>query len=300
MFKIAWNNIYCHPLPQGHRFPMEKYNLLPQQLLYEGTINAHQILNPMAMDDDIILLTHESLYLNKLNHLGLTAMEIRKTGFPLSRDLVDREKVIMQGTLEAALCALNDGIGFNVAGGTHHAFTNRGEGFCLLNDMAIAANFLLHKNLVKQVLVVDLDVHQGNGTAQIFENNKCVFTFSMHGKKNYPLQKEKSDIDIELDDFTDDRTYLRLLGLHLNQIVTSLRPDFIFYQAGVDILAEDKLGRLSISLEACKLRDKLVFEIAKRHQIPIAVTMGGGYAPQIKTIIEAHANTFRLARDMFE
>jgi len=299
-FKIAWNNKFCHPLPENHRFPMEKYNLLPQQLLYEGTITSNQLINPGIMTDDIILLTHSKQYLEQLNQLKLSPLEIRKTGFLLSAELIEREKIIMQGTVDAAFFALSDGIAFNIAGGTHHAFANRGEGFCLLNDIAIAANYLLNKKLTKQILVVDLDVHQGNGTAKIFENNPNVFTFSMHGTKNYPLHKEQSDLDIELKDFTNDSTYLQILELHLNKLISTVKPDFIFYQAGVDILAEDKLGRLSITMEGCKERDKIVLQICKLKQIPIAVSMGGGYSPQIKTIVEAHANTFRLARDIFE
>jgi acetoin utilization deacetylase AcuC-like enzyme len=229
----------------------------------------------------------------------LSPSEIRKTGFPLSQALVLREKVIMQGTIDASLCALQDGIAFNIAGGTHHAFTDRGEGFCLLNDIAIAANYLLKMNLVQQILVVDLDVHQGNGTAQIFDNEPKVFTFSMHGKKNYPLRKEQSDLDIELEDFIDDDTYLKLLQEHLHYLMGRVKPNFIFYQAGVDVLAEDKLGRLSLTLEGCKSRDKIVLDLCKLHGVPLAVTMGGGYAPNINTIVNAHVNTFRLATDLY-
>ena len=299
MFKVAWHHQYCHPLPQNHRFPMEKYNLLPQQLLHEGSIEESQLINPGLMADDIILLCHDTNYLHQLNHLQLTAAEIRRTGFPLSHELVTREKIIMQGTLEVALHALQDGIGFNIAGGTHHAFSHKGEGFCLLNDMAIAAQYLIHHQKAQQIVIVDLDVHQGNGTAQIFKDEPKVFTMSMHGKKNYPLHKEQSDLDIELDDFTDDETYLRLLNQHLHETIEIVQPDFIFYQAGVDILAEDKLGRLQITTNACMLRDKMVLTACKQRNIPVAVTMGGGYAPDINIIVNAHANTFRLAHDLY-
>ena len=299
MYKIAWHELYSHPLPETHRFPMEKYNLLPAQLLHEGIVHSHQFISPAELSDDIILLTHNIDYLEKLNKLSLSPSEIRKTGFPLSQALVLREKVIMQGTIDASLCALQDGIAFNIAGGTHHAFTDRGEGFCLLNDIAIAANYLLKMNLVQQILVVDLDVHQGNGTAQIFDNEPKVFTFSMHGKKNYPLRKEQSDLDIELEDFIDDDTYLKLLQEHLHYLMGRVKPNFIFYQAGVDVLAEDKLGRLSLTLEGCKSRDKIVLDLCKLHGVPLAVTMGGGYAPNINTIVNAHVNTFRLATDLY-
>jgi acetoin utilization deacetylase AcuC-like enzyme len=165
--------------------------------------------------------------------------------------------------------------------------------------MAIAANYLLKAKLVEKILIVDLDVHQGNGTAQIFENVLQVFTFSMHGKKNYPLRKEQSDLDIELDDFTDDKTYLHLLEIHLNEIILQIKPNFIFYQAGVDVLADDKLGRLSLSIEGCKARDTIVLDVCKRNNIPLTVTMGGGYAPNINTIVNAHSNTFRIANDLY-
>jgi acetoin utilization deacetylase AcuC-like enzyme len=278
---------------------MEKYNLLPQQLIYEGTIESKQLHCPSIIKDDNILLTHNKDYLQKLNSLNLSQAEVRRTGFPLNLKLIEREKTIMQGTIDATIFALNDGIAFNVAGGTHHAFSDRGEGFCLLNDLAIAANYLLKNKLAKQILIVDLDVHQGNGTAHIFNSISSVFTFSMHGVKNYPLHKEKSDLDIELEDGTDDKTYLALLEYHLEAIIKMISPDFIFYQAGVDILNEDKLGRLAVSLAGCKQRDSFVLNLCKKNAIPIAITMGGGYAPHIKTIVEAHANTYRLARDMY-
>lgn len=299
MFKIAWNSLYCHPLHENHRFPMEKYNLLPQQLLYEGTITANQLFSPACVTDEVVQLTHTKAYLEKLNKLTLSPSEIRRTGFPLSEKLIQREKIIMQGTIDAALYALEDGVSFNIAGGTHHAFTDKGEGFCLLNDMAIAANYLLEKKKATKILIIDLDVHQGNGTAQIFSNVPQVFTMSMHGRKNYPMHKETSDLDIELDDFTDDVTYLKLLQDYLAPTIAVQKPDFIFYQAGVDILKGDKLGRLAVTLEGCKARDKIVFEACKNNNVPLAVTMGGGYAADIKTIINAHANTYRTARDVY-
>lgn len=187
----------------------------------------------------------------------------------------------------------------NIAGGTHHAFTNKGEGFCLLNDMAIASNYLLHHKLVKQILVVDLDVHQGNGTAEIFRNNSSVFTFSMHGTNNYPLYKENSDLDIGLADFTNTDFYLKTLDLNLKNLIDQLQPDFIFFQSGVDILDTDKLGKLSVTREGCKLRDRMVMEVAKQNRIPLVASMGGGYSPNLKDIMEAHANTYRLAQEIF-
>lgn len=279
---------------------MEKYELIPQQLLYEGCISEQNIFEPSKQAEaDDILRVHCPIYFEKLLNLNLNRQEERKTGFPLSKELVERERWIMQGTIEASLFALENGISLNIAGGTHHAFTNRGEGFCLLNDQAIAATYLLNKGLAKNILIIDLDVHQGNGTAEIFKDNPAVFTFSMHGKNNYPLQKEVSDIDIELEDGIKDHDYLSILEKNLKQLKAIYKPDFIFYQCGVDILATDKLGKLAVTIDGCKTRDSLVFEFAEVGKIPIVCSMGGGYSPKINDIINAHANTFRLAQTMF-
>lgn len=278
---------------------MSKYEVLPQQLLHEGTISESNLFAPLPLAEEWITLTHETDYWHKLRNLQLTPQEIRRTGFPLTRELVEREIRIANGTLQCALYALQHGIAMNIAGGTHHAFTTKGEGFCLLNDMAIAANYLLHQKLVSKVLVVDLDVHQGNGTAQIFRNDDRVFTFSMHGANNYPLIKEQSDLDIGLKDFTTDDFYLATLDANLKNLIDRVQPEFIFYQSGVDILDTDKLGRLSVSREGCKQRDRLVLEAARQNRTPIVVSMGGGYSPNFRDIIEAHANTYRLAQHIF-
>ncbi|MBX0333908.1 histone deacetylase [Pontibacter sp. HSC-14F20] len=299
MLKIAWSEIFAHSLPEGHRFPMVKYDLLPEQLLYEGTITYDNLFAPEPLQEQYILDTHDATYWQRLRNLELSPSEIRKTGFPLSEQLVQREVVIMNGTLQAALFALEFGIGMNIAGGTHHAFTDRGEGFCLLNDIAIAANHLLRYKGIKKVLVVDLDVHQGNGTAQIFRDEPRVFTFSMHGGHNYPFHKEQSDLDVPLAEGTDDKTYLKLLGEHLPRLLDEQQPEFVFFQSGVDVLATDKLGKLGMSIAGCKVRDRMVLEACARHRIPVTVSMGGGYSKQIVHIIEAHANTFRLAQQLF-
>lgn len=299
MLKVAWSTKYAHPLPEGHRFPMEKYELLPEQLLYEGTLNAGNFFEPEPCTEEIITAVHDSRYFKKLKALSLSKSEIRRTGFPLSKELVEREIQIMNGSVMASICALKDGIGMNIAGGTHHAFKDRGEGFCLLNDIAIAAKYLLTKYAIDKVLVVDLDVHQGNGTASIFQNDSQVFTFSMHGKHNYPMHKEQSDLDVPLEDQTDDQTYLSLLRNHLPKVIAEVAPDFIVYQSGVDVLATDKLGRLGMTIQGCKERDRLVLSHAKINNIPIMCCMGGGYSLKISNIIEAHANTFRLAQELF-
>lgn len=299
MLKIAWTEKYVLPLPPNHRFPMSKYEVLPQQLLHEGTIRSENLFAPSPVEERWIMETHDETYWRKLSTLTLTPKEVRRTGFPLNQHLVDREVVIANGTLLGTHYAKQFGIAMNIAGGTHHAFTNRGEGFCLLNDIAIAANYLLQEKLARKILVVDLDVHQGNGTAEIFRNEPRVFTFSMHGANNYPLQKETSDLDIGLPDHTPDKFYLTTLEVNLKNLIDSVEPDFMFFQSGVDILDTDKLGRLSITRAGCKQRDRIVLETAYRNKIPMVVSMGGGYSPDFRDIIEAHANTYRLAQEIF-
>jgi acetoin utilization deacetylase AcuC-like enzyme len=298
--KIAYDPLYAHPLPEGHRFPMLKYELIPEQLLYEGTIKEDNLFRPQPCPDDIVLLTHTEEYLRKLKEQTLSAKEQRHIGFPQSTQLTQRELVIAQGTIDCCHHAFLHGVALNVAGGTHHAFADRGEGFCLLNDFAVAANYLLHRNLADKILIIDLDVHQGNGTAKLFEHEERVFTFSMHGKNNYPFHKERSDLDIELADGTDDEKYLALLHDTLPRLINTVKPSFAFYLSGVDILDTDKFGKLKVSLNGCKRRDEFVFNQLKQNNIPCTVAMGGGYSPQIRQIVEAHCNTFRVAKNMFE
>lgn len=300
MIKIAFDPIYAHSLPEHHRFPMLKYELIPAQLKHEGTCLDAHFFKPGICPAEVILDTHHQVYLNKLLLQQLSASEQRKIGFPQSPELIQRELMITQGTIDAALWALDHGAALNIAGGTHHAFAERGEGFCLLNDMAIAANYLLKKKLRSKILIIDLDVHQGNGTAKLMENELRVFTFSMHGATNYPFHKEKSDLDIGLQDGTSSETYLSILQNTLPDLLATVKPDFVFYLAGVDILSTDKFGKLNVSIEACKQRDTFVFEQVKKRGIPLAVALGGGYSPDIKTIVAAHCNTFRLAVDLFD
>lgn len=300
MIHIAHHDIYAHPLPDGHRFPMLKYEMLPEQLVREGTCTREQFFAPNRIADAHILRTHCPEYYAQLNTLSLSKKDIRRIGFPLSAALIERECVIAQGTLLGCEYARKNGIAFNIAGGTHHAFYNRGEAFCLLNDQAIGANYLLATGKAHQILIIDLDVHQGNGTAALFQNNPKVFTFSMHGKANYPFQKEKSDLDIALKDNTSDDEYLERLEMHLSQLLTTIKPDFVFYLSGVDVLKEDKLGRLALTLEGTKKRDELVFSSCFEQQVPVQCSMGGGYAPDVNLIVEAHANTYRVATELYE
>lgn len=299
MFPIAFHPIFKYPLPEGHRFPMIKYELLPQQLLHEGIAQKEDFFEPEVASIENILTVHTKEYVSDLLNLSLDARAARKIGFPLSKELVERELRIAQGTILGAEKAFETKVAFNIAGGTHHAYSNRGEAFCLLNDQAIAAQYLLNKKLVKKILIIDLDVHQGNGTAEIFQKNANVFTFSTHGKSNYPFKKETSDLDIAFEDNTSDKDFLQTISTIIPKLIEQQKPDFIFYLAGVDILASDKLGKLGCTIEGCKRRDEIVFKNCNQYEIPVQVSMGGGYSPEIKTIIEAHTNTYRVAQDIF-
>lgn len=297
--RIAYDPIYAHPLPEGHRFPMLKYELIPGQLVYEGSVREDELFAPGVCPDDIILRTHDRVYLHKLNEQQLSEREQRQIGFPQSPMLTLREKIITQGTIDCAMHALQNGVALNIAGGTHHAFADRGEGFCLLNDFAVAANVLLDKHLARKILIIDLDVHQGNGTAKIFAGDSRVFTFSMHGAHNYPFRKESSDLDIPLPDGIQDDAYLDLLRVHLRTLLEAVNPDFAFYLSGVDILDTDKFGKLKVTLEGSRKRDEFVFESLHKEGIPCAVSMGGGYSPDVKVIVEAHCQTFRAAKEIY-
>ena len=295
---IAFHPIYVHELPDNHRFPMEKYDLLPRQLIHEGTVHQNQFFEPDIISENYVEAVHSKVYRKRLKNLELTRKEQRTSGFMHSEMLIRREWTIMEGTRKAAELALENAIAFNIAGGTHHAFSDRGEGFCLLNDHVISANWLLENKKANKILIVDLDVHQGNGTAEMCEKKPNIFTFSMHGKNNYPLHKQVSDLDIETEDGIKDQKYLYELEKSLDHMLKSYEPDFIFYQAGVDVLESDKLGRMSLSLAGCKKRDEMVFNYSKQLECPIVTTMGGGYSHEINTIVEAHANTYRCGYDL--
>lgn len=278
---------------------MLKYELLAEQLIWEGTLRESDMFQPELLSEEVALLTHTREWWHKMNQVTLTPSEIRAIGFPVNERFVIRGRHISQGTLQCALYALEHGCALNVAGGTHHAFANRGEGFCCFNDQAVAASYLLDRGLASRILIIDLDVHQGNGTASIFEHEPRVFTFSMHGEKNYPLRKERSSLDIGLPDGITDEPYLKILRDALPRIADEFQPDFVFYQSGVDILETDKLGRLSVTREGCRTRDEIVFSFCRRNRLPVVASMGGGYSPRIADIVEAHANTFRVAAEVF-
>lgn len=298
MVKIAYHHLYAHPLPEGHRFPMLKYELIPEQLLHEGVITPDNLFSPEMLAEEIVLLSHTADYWASLKNMTLPAREQRRIGFPLNAQLLERELRIARGTIDGALWAREHGLAFNVAGGTHHAGSNWGEGFCLLNDQAIAANYLIARQICSSILIIDLDVHQGNGTAEILQHVPEVFTFSMHGQKNFPFRKEVSDLDIGLNEATSDEEFLRILQPTLPALYERHRPDFVFYLSGVDVLASDKLGHLNMSKAGCRERDRLVFQFCKDHRLPVQVSMGGGYSPDIRDIVDAHCNTYKIGIDL--
>ena len=304
MLPIAFAPLFAHPLPAGHRFPMLKYELLPEQLLREGTASEADFFVPVPPLVEDILRAHDGAYYQRLRLGQLTRPEERATGFPWSAQLFEREVTLLGGTIEGAARALarpGGGVALNIAGGTHHAFADRGEGFCLLNDQAVAAHWLLHHRpaQVRKIVVIDLDVHQGNGTAAIFRHDPRVFTFSMHGARNYPARKETSDLDLPLPDGTADAEYLALLAATLPRLLDTERPDFVFYLAGVDVLATDKLGYLALTRAGCRERDQLVLAACRARGLPVQISMGGGYSERIADIVEAHANTFRVAAELW-
>ncbi len=278
---------------------MLKYELIQEQLLYEGTCTEANFFAPAPVNDRWVLGVHTPEYVRALKTGTVDPTMMRRIGFPLTPELIDREWIITQGTIDGTQIARRDGVSMNVAGGTHHAFPDRGEGFCMLNDVGVAAHYLLETSQARKILVIDLDVHQGNGTAVMFQQEPRVFTFSMHGKDNYPLKKEQSDLDIELPTGMADDAYLNLLYDTLPGLIKRVQPDFLFYVSGVDILESDRLGKLAVSRDGCKMRDRFVFEQAIKHNLPLMVSMGGGYSPRLTHIVEAHCNTFRLAADMF-
>lgn len=299
-FFVAFHPSYIHDLPPGHRFPMEKYQLIYDQLKYEGILDHVTELTPDLISLDLVKRIHNPLYVEELIHLRLSEKQQRATGFKHIPELIERELRIMEGTRLCAEAVRFGGVALNIAGGTHHAFTNKGEGFCLLNDQAIAAQWLLDNNYAKRILIIDLDVHQGNGTAEIFAKEKRVFTFSMHGSDNYPLKKEKSDLDIPLSSKIEDNAYLRLLELNLNEVFDFFNPDFVFYQCGVDVLATDKLGLLALTQDGVKKRDEFVLEKVNENGLPLVCSMGGGYSIHIRDIVNAHMHVFRLGFQIFK
>ncbi|WNG50042.1 histone deacetylase [Archangium minus] len=290
---------YVVPLPPGHRFPMEKYRLLRELLLERRVIPPEWLRASVPVSREDLERVHTPRYLDSLWTGTLTEAEARRLGFPWSEDLLVRSRASVGGTVGAARAALEDGIAGNLAGGTHHSFPDHGEGYCVFNDIAVAIRVLQAERRIQRAVVVDLDVHQGNGTAAVFEGDDSVFTFSIHGEHNFPFRKQRSSRDVGLPDGVDDRAYLDVLAIHLTEVLEASGADILFYQAGVDPLAEDALGRLSLTHAGMKERDRLVLEAAWHRGIPIVLTLGGGYAKPITATLEAHVGTYETALSVF-
>ena len=297
-YKLFYSPYYYAEIGEGHVFPIRKFELVKDLLLNEGTLTNDEIIEPEPAKIEDLLLVHTKDYISNLVNGTLSAKEIRKLGLPWSQSLVRRSFHAISGTIEATKTALTEGVSSNLAGGTHHAYPDRGEGFCVLNDVAVAIRVLQRDNLAKRFLIVDCDVHQGNGTAFIFKNDESVFTFSMHGAKNYPLYKEQSSLDLELPDKTGDAEFLETLNEALPRIFLH-NPDIIFYLGGADPYEKDKLGRLSLTKNGLMARDEMVLEFARSKDVPIVTTMSGGYAADINDTVEIHANTIRAVKKVF-
>ena len=297
-YRVFYSPYYYAEIGEGHVFPIRKFEIAKDTLLSEGTLLPEEIVAPEQVAIDDLLLVHTEDYISRLIEGRLTAKEIRKLGLPWSESLVRRSLHAISGTINASRRALVDGVSSNLAGGTHHAYPDRGEGFCVLNDVAVSIRVLQRERLASRFLIIDLDVHQGNGTAFIFQDSLEVFTFSMHGAKNFPLFKENSRLDIELADGTSDEEYLETLDHALDRLRLH-NADIIFYLAGADPYENDKLGRLKLTKEGLRRRDEAVLRFARDEGIPIVTTMSGGYAEQIADTVDIHCNTIRAVKRVF-
>jgi acetoin utilization deacetylase AcuC-like enzyme len=297
-YRIFYSPYYYADIGENHVFPIKKFELVRDKLLAEKTLLKDEIVEPLPAEIEQVLLVHTEGYISRLRAGSLTAKEIRRLGLPWSNALVRRSFLACSGTINAASHALENGVSSNLAGGTHHAFPDRGEGFCVLNDVAVAINVLRRDNLARRFLIVDCDVHQGNGTAFIFKRDESVFTFSMHGAKNYPLFKEISNLDIELPDRTADKEYLETLNEALPRVFLH-NPDIVFYLGGADPFELDKLGRLGLTFAGLRRRDEMVLEFAKEREVPVVTLMSGGYAADINDTVEIHCNTIRAVKKVF-
>ncbi|MGQ9897221.1 MAG: histone deacetylase family protein [Acidobacteriota bacterium] len=290
---------YFVDIGDAHVFPMVKFPRVYAQLTQEGTLSPEDVIAPAPAREEDILLVHTRDYWTRLATGKLTPRELRRLGLPWSEGLVMRARLAAQGTLSAARHALAEGVAGNLAGGTHHAFPGHGEGFCVLNDIAIAVRVLQREGDVGRVALIDCDVHQGNANAVIFAGETDVFTYSMHGKNNYPLRKPPSCLDLELPDGMTDVAYLELLCDYVPRVLAAFRPDLVFYLAGVDPYLHDHFGRLALTLEGLKRRDEFVLRTCRQAGIPVTITLSGGYARDRQDTVEAHCNTYRAAREVF-
>ncbi|AHG89983.1 Histone deacetylase domain protein [Gemmatirosa kalamazoonensis] len=287
---------YAIPLPDGHRFPMPKYALLRDAVLAAGLVTPARLHDPGRAPREDLLLVHTPRYVDAVTAGTLSAAEQRRIGLPWSEAFVERAYRVVRGTCEAAAAALVDGVAMNLAGGTHHAFPDRGEGFCTFNDVAVAIRRLQRAGSVRRVCVVDLDVHQGNGTHACFAGDASVFTFSMHGARNFPFHKIPGSLDVELDDGTGDERYLELLGHHLPRVLRDAAPDLVVYLAGADPHEHDRLGRLRLTFDGLMRRDAVVLEACRDVGLPVCLTIAGGYGRDVRDTVAVHLNTVRVAR----
>ena len=297
-YRLFYSPYYYADIGEGHVFPIKKFELVRDTLLAEGTLLEKEIIEPQPAKIEDLRLVHTEDYITRLRTGTLDKKEVRRLGLPWSQSLVRRTFLAVSGTINASFHALETGISSNLAGGTHHAFLDRGEGFCVLNDVAIAIRVLQRENLAQRFLIIDCDVHQGNGTAFIFQDEEEIFTFSMHGEKNYPLFKEKSNLDIELRDRTADAEYLETLSEALPRIFMH-DPDIVFYLGGADPFENDKLGRLALTFDGLIKRDEMILKFAKEREVPIVTTMSGGYAKDINDTVKIHSNTIRAVKKIF-
>ena len=297
--RVCYTPRYYADIGEGHVFPIRKFELVRDRLVAEGTLSPAEIYEPREAAVEDVLLVHTEDYLTRLRAGALTPREVRRLGLPWSKALVRRSFLATAGTIAAARAALAEGIGANLAGGTHHAFPDHGEAFCTLNDMAVTVRQLRRERKARRVAIVDLDVHQGNGTAHIFADDAEVFTFSMHGAKNYPLFKLRSSLDVELADGMADEAYLKTLALHLPRVFEHA-PDLVFYLGGADPYAGDKLGRLALSIAGLRARDELVLGECRARGVPVVTVMSGGYAADMNDTVEIHCNTIRAAKAIFD
>lgn len=292
---IYYTDPFTVPLPAGHRFPMAKYTLLRKAIVQQGWANASSLVLPMAASWQQMRLVHGAYYIERLHKGRLTPKEMRRIGFPWSHRLVERSKRSVGATIAACRSAIARGVAVHLGGGTHHAFPDHGQGYCLLNDAVIAARSMQVEGLVRKVLIVDCDVHQGNGTAAIVKDDPSIFAFSIHGRNNFPFRKEQSDLDIALADGTGDEAYLEALQQGLHAALTAAEADLVIYLAGADPYEGDRLGRLSLSKAALFDRDSLVMEACHRAGLPVAVTMAGGYADRVADVVSIHLQTIKAA-----
>lgn len=293
--RVWYTDQFVLPLPDGHRFPMSKYARLRERVVASSLIAPGDLCVPHAATDEELLRAHTPDYVRRVQEGRLTEAELRRIGFPWTPEMVERSRRSSGATIEACRAALADGRAVNLAGGTHHAFADAGEGFCVFNDSAVAARAMQAEGQVRRVVVLDCDVHQGNGTAAILRGDPTVFTFSIHGARNFPLRKEESDLDVALPDGTGDADYLAALESGLRRALDRSQPDLAIYLAGADPFAGDRFGRMALTKAGLAARDRLVFEVCRAASLPVAVTMAGGYARDVADVVDIHFETVRLA-----